>query len=439
MTPEEAVFIRDFFRMTTDHPLDPDDLRYVPLYAYPGLTAEDPVELLARAIEWTPGSTVQLLSGFRGAGKSTELRRLRQRLQGSGYLVLLFDIENYLNLATKVDVSDFLMAVAGAFGDEVEKTGLLPAAAEQESYWDRLKGFFQRSRIDVKEIGLGVGVGPASMDIRANLRTDPKFRERLQQHMAGYLGALVEDVRAYFEEVVRKLHQQHPGTQGVVLLVDSIEHIRGTSVNAREVQSSVETLFAGNAEQLHLPSLHVVYTVPPYVHIIYPGLSSLYAPGEVQMLQPVKVCDRSDGRAFQPGLDALEQVASARGDWRRLLGERSVLDRLSLMSAGHLRDLLRLLSMILRSAHRLPVDSRTIEMAITRATSEFLPIANEDAVWLSRIAQTKRAELQDIDRLPDLARFLDTHLVLCYRNATDWYDVNPLILNEVRRVTEPGG
>jgi hypothetical protein len=188
MTPEESAFIRDFFRNTTDQPLDPDDPRYVPLYAYPLLSADDPVELLARAIEWTPGATVQLLSGFRGAGKSTELRRLRKRLEGSGYIVLLFDIENYLNLAARIDISDFLMAVAGAFGEEVERSALLPAEAGQESYWDRLKGFFQRSQVDVKEIGVAANVGVASMDIKANLKTDPTFRERLQRHIAGYLG-----------------------------------------------------------------------------------------------------------------------------------------------------------------------------------------------------------------------------------------------------------
>ena len=436
MTPEENAFIAEFFRMATDDPLDPDDPRYVPLYGFPDLEIEDPVELIARAIEWTPGSTVQLLSGFRGAGKSTELRRLRRRLADAGYVVILLDIENYLNLATQIDITDFLIAIAGAFGDEVKRQSLLPENATQESYWSRLTAFITRSRIDVTELGGGVNLGAVSFDIKANLKTDPSFRERMQQKMAGYLGALVEDVRAYLQEVVSFIRDAHHDAKGVVLLVDSIEHIRGTSVNAREVQSSVESLFAGNADQLHLPSLHVVYTVPPYVHVLYPGLSALYAPGEVQLLQPVKVCDKDAREPFQPGLHALERVVAARGDWKTLLGDRSSLDRLSLMSGGHLRDLLRLLTMILRSTTRLPVSERTVDIALTRATSEFLPIAKNDAIWLHRIAQTKQAELQDRSALQDLARFLDTHLVLCYRNGSDWYDISPLVREEVRKSAE---
>jgi len=47
------------------------------------------------------------------------------------------------------------------------------------------------------------------------------------------------------------------------------------------------------------------------------------------------------------------------------------------------------------------------------------------------VARTKSASLDDADRLPDLARFLDTHLMLCYHNGQEWYDVHPLIADDV--------
>jgi hypothetical protein len=93
MTPEEQVFLREFFRALQDGPLNPEDPKYIGLYDDPELGLEDPVELLARSIEWASTNTsAQLLSGFRGAGKSTELRRLRRDLTDRGYLVLLFDV-----------------------------------------------------------------------------------------------------------------------------------------------------------------------------------------------------------------------------------------------------------------------------------------------------------------------------------------------------------
>ena len=138
-------------------------------------------------------------------------------------------------------------------------------------------------------------------------------------------------------------------------------------------------------------------------------------------------------------MDAFEKVARARGDWQRLLGERAVLDSIILSSGGHLRDFLRILAEILRRAESLPVPETTVAEATSQIRSEFLPIAESDARWLARIGETHRAELPDLGRLPDLARFLDTHLVLCYRIDSEWYDVHPLIAEHVAAQARQAG
>lgn len=139
-------------------------------------------------------------------------------------------------------------------------------------------------------------------------------------------------------------------------------------------------------------------------------------------------------------------MVRARGDWERLLGDRATLDRLSSYSGGHLRDLMRMLGDTILRSTTLPADSSTVERAVSQLRSEFLPIADADARWLARIAETHEAELEETSRLPALARFLDTHLVLCYWNGHEWYDVHPIVHEEVaRQVAElekrglPGG
>lgn len=437
MSPGDQTFLRDFFRQLIDQALEPDDARYVPLYQTKGVTSEDPVELIARGVEWTPRQSVQLLSGFRGTGKSTELRRLRRRLQNAGYLVVLFDIEDYVNLSTPVDVSDFLMAITGAFSDALAAPELLGASPALEGYWDRFVHFLKATKVEVNEIGLDVegGVDPVKLKsaIKLSLKTDPSFKAALQKRMAGHLGSLVLHVQRFVSDAVRELKHLHGVGKECVVLVDSMEHIRGTSSNTDEVHHSVETLFAGHADKLALPGLHVVYTVPPYLKVRYANLGSLYAPGGIHVLPAVKLCEDRTGNRCDAGFEAIERVVAARGDWTRLLGTREALDELIAKSGGHIRDLLRLLAEVTRRAATLPVDAATVDKSIDQLRNEYFPIAEQDAVWLTRIAETHQAALEEASRLPDLARFLDTHMVLCYRNGHEWYDTHPLIKDEVRR------
>jgi hypothetical protein len=429
MDQDENQFLQEFYQAVVDRPLDPDDPQYVGLYDDPTLDLEDPVALLARSIEWAPSdSSAQLFSGFRGAGKSTELRRLRQRLTGQGYLVLLFDLFDYLSPSLPLDVSDFLMVVAGALSDQLEASGALPVGATADSYWDRLKRFLQ-TRVEFDE--LVADLGP--LEIKANLSADPTFRQRLQRNAAGHLAALVKDVYTYIGEAIVAIPQARLG-KGLVLIADSIENVSGTLSNARDVQESVERLFTSHAEQLHLPRVHAVYTAPPWLKIRAPGVSGRYS-GGLQILHPLRVCKPTNSHDPVPeALEALCQVVSARGDWLRLLGTRETLDRLTLQSGGHLRDLLRMLGEIVRRADRLPVDAQTVQRAITQMRSDLLPIAEDDAVWLQRIAETHEVSLADIERLPRLVTFLDSHLVLCYRNGEEWYDVHPLVRDEVEHI-----
>ncbi len=424
MSPEDKTFLRDFFRAVTDRALEPDDPCYVPLYQ--GVD-DDPVELLARGIEWTPGQSVQLLSGFKGTGKSTELRRLRRRLRQSGYLVVLCDMEDFINLSTPIDVSDFLMALMGAFSEALEADALLGSDPSRESWWERLGSFLTGTKVDLEELSISPG-----FEIKASLKSDPTFKQKLQQRVAGHLGELVKDVQRYSKDVVRQLQERHEDAE-VVLLVDSMEHIRGTSANAAEVHRSVETMFAGHADKLHFPHLHVVYTVPPYLKIRYPNLGGLYSPGGLHILPAVKIRADESRDEHRAGFDVLERVVASRGDWEKLLGIRASLDALIRHSGGHLRDLLRLIAEVLRRAPRLPVPARTVEAAVHQLRNEFLPIANNDARWLQEVAETHTASLEGSEYLPDLARFLDTHMVLCYRNGREWYDVHPLIAEEIER------
>ena len=96
--------LREFFRAidgSKSMPLEPGDPAYVPRLAED--PAKDPISALAQRIDWSESESVNVLTGFRGNGKSTELRRLKRLLEDQGCVVLLMDMLEYV-LMTKQEL-----------------------------------------------------------------------------------------------------------------------------------------------------------------------------------------------------------------------------------------------------------------------------------------------------------------------------------------------
>lgn len=97
-----------------ERPLQPDDKRYYRFHEAPGNPRGlDPIKTLHSAIKMadlaTFGSTsCQVFSGFRGSGKSTELRRLKSELERAGTLVILVEGGSFINLYLPLETSDLL-------------------------------------------------------------------------------------------------------------------------------------------------------------------------------------------------------------------------------------------------------------------------------------------------------------------------------------------
>jgi hypothetical protein len=119
-----------------------------------------------------------------------------------------------------------------------------------------------QTRVEFQEVVGKVG----GLNIKASLRTEPTFRQVLQRRAAGHLAELVSDMRQYVNETVTAIPPDRLN-EGLVLIADSIENISGTISNAEDVQTSLERLFTSQATNLHLPGVHVVYTVPPWLKI----------------------------------------------------------------------------------------------------------------------------------------------------------------------------
>jgi hypothetical protein len=82
--------------------------------------ALDPMSLaIPGNVPLSPGESTQLLSGYRGSAKSTELRRLKQYLENDRYAVVLVDIED----EAKVNALDGALRVGSTEIEESDRDG----------------------------------------------------------------------------------------------------------------------------------------------------------------------------------------------------------------------------------------------------------------------------------------------------------------------------
>ena len=117
LEPLDGEFLKTVYRQMDDRPLESGDPLYQPIYD--PASGNDPIELIRRHIELSDAESVQLFSGFRGSGKTTELFRLQMQLRDAGQVVLYSDALDYINPAEPIDITDLLIVLAGAFSEKV--------------------------------------------------------------------------------------------------------------------------------------------------------------------------------------------------------------------------------------------------------------------------------------------------------------------------------
>jgi hypothetical protein len=184
----------------------------------------------------------------------------------------------------------------------------------------------------------------------------------------------------------------------------------------------------------------MVYTVPPWLKFVVPGTV------QIQMLPSIRQWNNDAKRTeYKPGRAALRSLVYRRftdGDFEQFFGgkgpQHDKADKLIDVCGGHFRDLLILLREAVRRTPQLPVTEDAIKSAITAVRGNYLPIAIDDAKWLNEIEHVRDTVLPNTGpaSVNRLTRFLDTHFVLYFSNGKEWYDIHPLIRDEVAAIVK---
>ena len=413
--------------------LDPGHRFYVPLRE--GDPSGDPIRELQTQINFASSESVNLLTGFRGNGKSTELRRLKKLLEEDGCKVFLTDMLRSMSMVKPVELSDFILSLTTALAEAVKTEGL---EVIRDKYWKRLWNFLN-SEVEVKDLKLSTSAAGLQAELGMKLKTDPNFKQKLQEHLRGHLTQLVEQAREFVVEVVTELRKNDPDLK-VVLLVDSLEQIRGVGTDAKKTHDSAVELFSAPAPNMAFPLLHVVYTIPPYLTTLAGNISRAHGGQLIASWPNIHVRTKND-KDDPRGMKFMEDLVAKRfADWNQVFSQKQ-LHRMARASGGDIRNFFTLLrgSIVkLANSEEFRVDDQMVTFVEQQLRGEITPLVADDARLLARIHATKTAALDTMDDLPRFARLLDGNLIMNYRNGEPWYDVHPLLLEEIQRYAPVG-
>jgi hypothetical protein len=186
----------------------------------------------------------------------------------------------------------------------------------------------------------------------------------------------------------------------------------------------------------------MVMTVPPWLKFTLPDAK------KIRLLYNVKLWQNNQERTrHEPGWSALHALVEKRFTQEgieRYFGKAKksafpeLAERLIAASGGHFRDLIILLRETILRANPddLPVGQNAVSAAISSYRDTFLPIPLADAAWLHEIGVDRDSLLKDrtTESVLRMTFFLDTHCALILKNGDEWYDVHPIIRDEIAEI-----
>lgn len=387
----------------------------------------DIVQELARTvIRLSPDEpTTQLLTGHIGSGKSTELFRLKAQLEAAGYHVVYFESDRDLEMSD-VEVTDILLVAARQISASLEAIGI----SLRPNYFQRL---FQsmadtlRMPVEISDVSLSVGIATIttqskdSADVRSQLHQylEPRTKNILDAINDELLGPAIDRLKAR-------------GQAGLVAIVDNLDRVYPTRKLGDRLQP--EYLFVDRGDQLKRLNCHVLYTIP--LSLVFsndlPLLTNRFGVSPLVLsMVPVK---SQAGTVNPQSLAKLQQMVLARafpdasaaerlGQLQGVFEDVDTLNRLCVISGGHMRNLVRYLYGCLRKQDP-PLSRSTLERVIRDERNDVLGLI-DDQEWQLLFRAVKARSLQGDSDYNSLLRSL---FLYEYRDDLGrWIDINPVL------------
>ena len=435
-TQNHQILLRDFFNALPESAQGGVDVSGLYVNRAPD-DEHDPVANLKQYIQWEPGTSgCYLFSGLRGSGKTTELNRLITELRQDDIAAYYCDASTYLNLNDpQLSLAELLMTVLAGLSDAVRNE--FDSDFLKDSIWQRTKRLL-KSDVHLKpKLIAPFGTTGASLEVEATLQENPDFRKDLIKFAQS--SSDFYDEASQFANEIARIVREKTKCEKIVLVVDSLERISAPSGEEAKLFNSLKEVFFNEPTRLQFPALSVVYSAPPYLHAVLPGVSNGFS--QSVALPNFKVVQR-DGQQNPEGIAKMLQIVDHRfAKWASIMTQ-PVMEHLAWMSGGNVRRFFILLRTVARKAAlskaSLPLqatDNSAVVHALSEAAHPLQWLTGPDREWLKRFigsSDNPSEYIKDLEKdLPSIIRLFDHSLVLDYQNGSPWYQVPPLVRGHV--------
>lgn len=372
--------------------------------------------------------TCQLFTGHLGCGKSTELLRLKAELEEQQFQVVYFESTRVLEMAD-VDVTDILLAIAGQVSENLEAMQIRLKPSYFTRLFTEVVDFLQTPIELGVEAELSVGIAK----ITAKTKESPQLRRRLRDYLEPRTENILQSIN---QELLQPANAvlKAKGKKGLVVIVDNLDRVAIRPLPSG--RSLPEYLFIERGEQLRKLNCHVVYTIPLAITFSNDSaeLQHRLGGGVAPKVLPMIPVRSRTGEIFPEGLELMRQMVLARAFPDILVGDRlglvtevfdslETLDRLCLISGGHVRDLLGLLFDCVRDQDP-PFDRDCVELVIQRQRDyRAKPIDSHEWDLIFQVVQKQR-----VGGEIEYHTLLRSLFVFEYRDRRGaWFAVNPVL------------
>lgn len=345
-------------------PLPAGDPKYVDCQDVRG--DADILQELGNRMRLSDKNTYQLYSGHRGAGKSTELLRLKKYLENRQFYVVYFAADEEDIDSEDAQYTDILLACTRRLlKDLKEIASPRPILDWLKNRWDDVKDLVQ-TPIEFDSLAIEAQLSQFAK-LTANLRAVPELRQKIRQKVNPHTVTLIQVLNEFLGDAKQNLPN---GYTKLAVIVDNLDRMVLVKDGER---TNYDEVFLDRSEQLQALDCHLVYTLP--ISMLYStratDLRDIY--GECLTL-PMIMVKTIQGEVYQTGIKKVKEVINRRV--RHIAPELSLeqeifdspqtLERLCLMSGGHVRNLLLLTQVAIGRTEDLPITENAVRRELLK-------------------------------------------------------------------------